>query len=356
MGVAVIIERITEAVAGGVLSVMPDRATTVPVKEMGDLLRPWQEIYPWCARDNCGNVISSKIAGTQHFEPTQRRSRRPLPAPRKLVASHKLLSPDLFKSVRAVWEWYLANGLAKEDLLQAPCNGASLSAFVDDLWTRASDYYGLGMHLEDIGEHTPLTSLECLNLMIPCYSYQDEGGGVVEAFLSGVSGVHSLLEHILGESEGLEIELPRQDLKLIGEIGLQALVQAYHDYDGERTVDLKKLANVEESYFAPVVEKFPKYWEMEFAIIDGDGGWDNDLTITKKEDIDFALAYSEAFAAMDGAIPDPYLMWDNTQEGTAEIFIHEVCEVWRKVHGKRSVKWVSPKQSRLAVRYRKGEL
>jgi hypothetical protein len=355
MSVAVLIDRISLSLSEKRLSVLPDRASTVPVQTIGDLLRPWGEIYPWCDEGRYGSK-NHCLEVRPRFEGTRRRSRRPLPAPRKLTASHKLISPELFESVHAVWDWYQENGYADEQLLQEPCNGMGLSKFVENLWTRASDYSPMDMFLEEIGEQTRLIDLNALHLMLPCYSYQDEGGGVLEAFLTGVHGLHGLLEHVLVPSENPEFDLPKQDRKLIEEVGLQTLVQTYYDNDAIAGVPLKKLENLDENFFSEVKEKYPDLYDRDFVIIAGDGGWESELNIIDKTDIDFAFAWSEAYQSMMSVMPDPYCMLDNSMEGTAETFVHEVCEVWRKVNGKRSVKWTSEKHNRLAARFRREEL
>jgi hypothetical protein len=357
MAVSTIIERIGAALSAGELKAMPDHAASLPVRTVGDLLRPWSEVYPWGDRETYGeSVMRSGLTGRMHFEPQPRKSRRPLPAPRSLVASHKLLSHGLFDSVRAVWDWYTANNKADKTLLAAPCTGAGVARFVEKLSMAASDYYPLNLFLEDIGEHSPLMHTYDLRLLIPHYTYEQDEAGVVEAFLSGVGGMHSLLQDFYDEADGMKLELPPKDRDLIERVGFEDLVRTYYDYDGKKSCDLKRLDKCDETFFADVVARFPDHWERDFPLISGNGGMDNELSITTKEDIDFALAYAEAFTGMIMAIPfDPWQLREN-EDGQADTFIHEVCEVWRKVKRKRTVAWTTPKGETLAKRMQRGEL
>jgi hypothetical protein len=316
-------------------------------------------MYPWGDRENHGTELSmrTRLTGSRRFEPTPRRSRRPLPSPRHLSASHKKYSPGLFESMRAVWEWYAARGQADPTLLALPVTGAALEKFLCNLWQTLSDHECLGMYLEEIGPHTTVMGLDWFELQIPCYDYNDnETAGVVEAFLSGVDGVHSLLAgfYDVADWPDFNLELPPQDRKLIETVGFRELVQTYHDYQGEKSVDLRALCD-ETSYFAAVIERFPKYEQHWPVLISGNGAMENTLSIVSPEDIDFALAYCEEYERMMNAMPYPYSFYEN-HEGTADDFYHEVCEVWRRANKKQPVKWHSPKGDTLAVRFRKGEI
>lgn len=355
---ATLINRISETIATGSLPLQLSQGYSSLDFTVGDLLRPWQELYPGASEALANN-------GTQPFSyqsqlrrpnltPSPRRSARILPPPRRIPASPRLIQKSLLDSTAAIWDFYQHRGLADERLLCGMiCEEYSVQKFLDPLVTIVSDYSPLEMELENIN-YSDITSLTGFNLFIPCETYEDEGAGVIQAFMEGVSGVRWLLENYFESSENGE-DLPVQDKKLIEKTGFETILLAYAAAPGPKMADLNKLGNFADTYFGKVAAEYPDQWAYDYDIISGDGGSNNCLTITSRQDIDFAIAYAEAFFAIMNDIPTPWAFTENN-EGIFDSFVHEICEAWRKANGKRSVKWTSPRAQTLAARMRTGDL
>lgn len=360
MSVAVIINRIGSALQLGALQVLPEPAAVEPVSTMAGLLRPWQEVYPGAdPEDEHRDLFCWGGLRKPRFLPRPRTSRRPLPAPLRISPSPKLISPGLFDSVRGIWDFYGTIGKADPALLEQPLNNEGLYKFIADLEWHLSDYYPLPLYLEGLFSDGSVEHINCIPLCLPFWSFEDEGVGVVEAFLNGPSGVHSFLVYCSSNPESeyknLEIELHPKDEALIAEVGYEKLLEVYAAFAGEKSFDLNALENFAETYFGEVGRKYPEHGSPDSYIIITDDCYHCEVPITCRQDIEFAIEYAEAFSRMCNALPDPSDM-DSNHGGVTENFIHEICEAWRKTNGKRSVKWASPKSGRLSYLYKRGEL
>jgi hypothetical protein len=359
MSVALIIQRISEACAADIIKPLPEVSSIPQLTTMGDLLKPWESVYPGStapeddARDR--GIFGYRKLQRPMIIPRARRSYRPLPAPRRIAPQPKLISPSLFNSVQGIWAWYQSRGQATDQLSVAPLNGAGLGAFLEPLWSVCSDYYPLGIYLEDCHIDTDVVGMDGFCLMLPHETYEEEHSGIVEAFLRGTDGLHWLMQNFYDERTNFDIELPDKDCGLIEDVGFEEILKCYAAFQGKKTVDLVYLENWDQNFFGEVSEKFPEQWSHDWPIISGGNSADNELPITCAADIDFALAFANAFYKMIDAIPTPWEFHENS-DGITETFIHEICEVWRKVNRKRAVKWTSPKLHTLSYQIRVGEL
>jgi hypothetical protein len=220
--------------------------------------------------------------------------------------------------------------------LDQPFTFEGVHKFLNPLWKFVSDYWPLASDLENIGSDGPVAEMSCFSMTLPCYSYDDPGAGVVEAFLDGPGGIEWIMRHV--ETE--DWDLPAADLRLIQDATWGGLSIAYHNYNGKRSYNMGRLGDVERSFFANVKERYPAQYGHGPVIITGDYG--HEVPIQTKEDIEFCIEYSEAFELMQSELPDPD-SFENCSWVSAA-FAHELCNVWRKVHGKRVVKW-SPKET-----------
>lgn len=359
MSTALIIQRISEACAAGTLALLPDIATVPQLAIMGDLLQPWETVYPGSTIPD-GETRDQGVFGYRKLQrpttnPRARRSFRPLPPPRRIAPRPKLISPGLFASIQAIWSWYQTRNLAADHLPVAPLNGTGLGIFLEPLRTVTSDYYPLGIYIEDTHTGTDVLGMDGLCLILPHETYEEEHSGIVEAFLRGTEGLHWLMQNFYDERANFDIELPEKDCDLIETIGFEEILKSYAIFEGKKTVDLVYLENWDKNFFGAVAEQYPTQWANDWPIISGNSGSDSELTITSAQDIDFALAFAEAFQTMIGAIPVPWAFHENS-DGITETFIHEICEAWRKSNRKRAVKWTSPKTQTLSHRMRIGEL
>ncbi|HBG07692.1 MAG: hypothetical protein A2075_09215 [Geobacteraceae bacterium GWC2_58_44] len=358
MGISVITERISSSIAAGCLRPFPAVSTFKPLEKLSDLLHSFEEMFPGIVLDVRGDSPADYKWPCMKFTPQRRRSSRPLPAPARLVPMPRPgYRPGLFLSIQAVWEWYQEKGHATPELLDQGLSSDSLQTFLEPLLQTAGNYWPLGCGLEDIGCLCPIEEMEGFNLMLPFYSYEDDCAGMVEAFISGPVSLASHLSYLYeSKPDGADsIELPVPDDKLIAEVGWSGLTKHFARFQGRKSVDLVSLENFWETYFGEVVANFPEHASVEYAIISGNGGQENEVWIHKKADIDFCFAYAEAYYKLMGDFPDPSC-FDYNEGGAAETFIHEMCEAWRKDNRKRPVKWVSPKTKTLMQMMRRGEL
>ena len=357
MGTSVIIERISSSVAAGCLRPFPAVSAFRPVQKLSDLLHPFEEMFPGIVLDGNGDTPTGFRWRSPKFTPQPRRSSRPVPAPARLVPMPRPdCRPGLFLSTQAIWEWYQEKGFATPDLLEQGLSADSLQEFLEPLLQQAANY----CPLEEICSLCGIEEMEGFHLMLPFYSYDDDCAGMVEAFISGPVSVASHLSYLYESRPGVTetadpIELPPPDDKLIAEVGWSGLTEHFARFQGCKSVDLVSLEDFWQTYFGEVVAKFPEHASVDYAIISGNGGEENEVTIHKKSDIDFCFAYSEAYYKLMGDFPDPQA-FDYNEGGAAETFIHEMCEAWRKDNRKRPVKWVSPKSQTLAQKMRRGEL
>lgn len=359
MNVSVIAERIGCAVSAGILLPKPPELQVGPLT-VGDLTRPYGEVFPGVEMIPAGTGAGTRDVfgwGSGHLlkprrlQPSPRRSRGPLPAPRPCTAPRRLLNPGLFASAGGVWEWYQRKGLAKSEMLAMPLTVQSVTDFVAPLWDELSDWNPLGIFLEEFGESSVFDAAG-LSLLLPHTSYEEEYAGVIEAFLSGPDTLASLLTEMIANHD---LELPPGDRALIAKQGFVKLCQHYADFPGEKACDLVKLENFGTTFFGKVYQRFPEWEAEDPPVISGDCGRDGcEIVIASAETIDFGIAYAEAYFEMMNAMPDPYRFAFN-EGGATETFIHELCKVWRKGHGKRAKKRTHPEAPTLAEYFKRGE-
>jgi hypothetical protein len=351
MSPSAIIQRISVAAATGALVPLPDHSAAVPLRTVGDLLRPWHEVYPGIEPDTDIDHRDLFCWGglrKPSFTPRPRGSRRPLPAPLAVAAPRKLVNPGIFASVRGIWDWCQSRGSADPVCLQEPLTPEGLGKLLFPLVEHLFNYYPLGCLLEQAGYEEDIVDLRGLALLLPHWGYEEEWVGAVEAFLCGASGVQSLVTHYYEQRKDMDLDqLPPKDHEVIRTIGFGPLCETYAAFQGEKTCDLVALENFGDTFFHPVYQQYPGRENADYSVITGDAGIECEVLITSREDIEFAIAYHDAFEAMVNAMPDPSAM-ENNEGGTTDNFIHELCEVWRKTNRKRSVKWTSPKAKRLS--------
>lgn len=352
-----IADRIRTSLETGQLRQLPDPATFQSIEKMGDLLRHFEEMFPGVILDEDGNMGALRRRSLK-FVPQPRRSARPVPLPVKMPPMPQPdCRPGLFRSVQAVWEWYQEKDKAAARLLEHTFDEEGLTSFLDPLFETTRLYWPLGARIDDYGFEEPVASMEGFSLLLPFMTYDDECAGTVEAFLSGAEAIASRLSSLHLDKPQLadRIELPEADEKLIAKVGWAVLMETYAKFPGEKSVDVLGLENWGETHFGWIESRFPEHADVSYAVISGDGGSENDVWIHAKSDIDFCLAWAESYYKMMDAFPDPQ-DFDYNEGGITETFIHEVCEVWRKENGKRSVKWTSPKSKTLQQRFKRGEL
>lgn len=359
MSAAVIAARIGAAVAQGALPERREPAAVVPIAVMGDLLRPWEEIFPGIPMEEDGNLDLFAYGGLRRprFFPHRRLSGRPLPALRRVAAPVKPVNPGMFQAAAAIADFYRVRGLDAAGALAEPVTDEGFDAFLSLLRDALGPHYPLGMFLEDMAFENTMSEQCGVSLLLPHFTYDDEAVGVMEAFLSGEDSVHSLLQHYYGDSGGdgacEDLELPPADRKLIEQIGLGNLIHEYARFRGEKSYDLQALESWGATYFHEVYEQHDN--ECSYSIITDDPASHCEVWIRRREDIEFAIAYEEAFCRLMKAMPSP-VEFDTNEGGAFETFLHEVCNVYRQAMGKRTVRWTSPKRSTLAYRMRTGDL
>jgi hypothetical protein len=173
-----------------------------------------------------------------------------------------------------------------------------------------------------------------ITLQLPFYTYDCEECGLVEALLSDLESVAGYMQH-LHDKHGL----PDTDNQLIEKVGFMALVNAYYDSPGVKTVELNRLLySGLEIFFGPVEQKYPDHMKFGQPIISSDYGQDCEIIITSREDIEFCSDYAAAWDRMHDILPDVYAITTNSGM-EADKLIHEMCNAWRKSNGKRPVKW-----------------
>lgn len=333
MSVALVIERIRTSVEANELAAVPT-VPIAPVTTCGDLLRPWSSVYPGIdepeedmSRDLFFGGRGSLVR--HRFTPRPRRSRRPLPIPRSIVGSPKLISPGLFHSVQGIWDWYTKKGSANTALLACRFDDAGLYKFLQALFDETAPIWPLHCSLEMIFEGDNLTELPGIRLMLPHFNYEEEGAGCVEAFLSGVDGIAWIMKSVEEQLHGLT----EKDRALIATVGYTRLAQAYALYPGQKTYDIDMLENWGETFFGKVQKRFPRQMETNWPLISGDSGYDAEVTIRSSEDIEFCFAYADAYYDLMDYIPNP-CEFESNDDGIAETFAKELCNVWRKTPNK----------------------
>lgn len=336
MGVAVIIERIRSSVSAGALIEVPDAAKQLQVSTMADLLRPWEEVFFGVPRpDPDDDASPHSIYGNgglrnPRFIPRPRLSLRPPAPPQKIAPPAGRITDGLFAAVHGIWAWYQAEGKATPELLAQPFDEEGFYSFVDPLLQVSYAYWPMCCPLETLFEEVSIRELSGIHLMIPHYHHEDEAAGVVEAFLTGSHGIGWLMAYY---HKNEELTLSPRNEALIKEVGFERLVEAYMLFPGKKSVDLLRLENVEDTFFAEVVQRFPLQWRNDgnyWPIISGNYGEDCEVWIRSKEDLDFIMAYAKAYYKMMAAMPSPCDFEENL-DGVASDFAKELCKVWRKV-------------------------
>lgn len=342
MTATVIAERICAAIASGLLEPVVEKYAFEEISTMSDLLRPWGAIYlgvePPELEDDPEKFASRR--GHKLLKPSfigkPQRSPRPLPAPRRIASTPKLIHPDLFRSVSAVWSWYEEKGYAAAHLTGLPFNLEGMRKFTEPLLDDLNQYYMLGIDIDNIGGFNFVSDLQCLELRLPQISYDDPGAGVQQAFLEGAQGLQWLMPHCMENND--DWGLPASDLKIIGEIGWFHLAETYQKAPGKKTYDLAALEDVEETFFKEVKATYPDRFDQGIILIDD--GWGESVPIGCKEDIEFGIAFATAWEEMYNNLPHGE-DFENNSCGMTANFAHELCSVWRRANGKRQVKWSS---------------
>lgn len=340
MQTATIINRISASIAAGELT---PRVADVQAGRLilADLLRPFDDVFPGMRGhdEKTGSPFASGGLRRPRLTPRVRRSGRPLQRPRVMSAPSKLISPGLFTSIRAIYEWYQDKNIAEGVDLQIPFDDAGLHKFLNPLWHKVGHLWPLNLMLENLYWDGGIYDLQGIHLMMPCWNYEEEFAGVVEAFLTGTQGVPWAMEHFYSQ-DGL-LAIPEQDRQLIDKHGFLELVLCYAKDAKGRSYDLNKLEHWNDNFFSELWEKYPGKEDLEIAVISANAGEDAEVWIETKEDLDFCIEYHAAFGRMCDAMPDPQAMEENDL-GITDIFIHELCEVWRTEHGLSPVRWTSP--------------
>lgn len=356
MNVAVITERISSSIQAGALRPVCEPTSSKAVERISDLLQPWEDFYPGIdplEEGESRNIFTCGLVRKPLFISRPRRSARPLPAPRRLAASPLLLSPGLFAAVQGIWEYYQQNNIPAVGNITQPFDNDGMTHFIDPLYNKTSDYWPLHVNLESLLNDCDVREIHQISLMLPHYTYDDDTTGVIESFFSGADGLTSLLHHYRGEDHFKE--LPPEDHHLFIHPGIPSLCAEYASYSGEKRLDLAKLENWPDTWFADVKARFPEQMQHDWPLISGDYGEDAEISITSSQDIDFALAYAETYYRMMDSIPDPADIESNDL-GSADELVHEICEIWRKSNRKRSVKWTNQKPNTISNRIKRGEL
>lgn len=346
MTVNVIIERISASLAACELPAKPENVQ-VDLLSMADLLRPFDQVFPGLCIDDedrrdifgYGGLLKPRLV------PQVRRSVRPLLPPKPLAAPSRFITPGLFISVQAIWDWYRQEDVAVGEMIDRELNEKGLEKFLDPLYQRAQEYWPLFIPIENLWWDEGLLQLPGVCLMLPHYHAEDEGAGVVEAFLTGASGIEWLMCHYYGIKDFLT--LPTEDRELIDKRGFGDICRLYYD-KGDGAYDLQQLQSFGETFFGSVWEKFPEHEKLDPPIISGEAGLDADVMIRKAEDIDFCFAYAKAFYELADCLPDTNAFEENDL-GETETFVHELCEVWRVNYGSPSVPWTSPAAKEITV-------
>jgi hypothetical protein len=318
-----IIDRIRKSLAGGALREKPPDKTR-EVKTIGGLMQAWEDAFPGFGVSDLQEV-SLRPHYNFRFRSVPRRSKLPLEPPKTIENPPKLISPTLFLSVQAVWEYYREIDKADQALLELPFTDQGVGKFVEPLFDVVEDYYPLFGHLENIEN---VATLHCLSLWLPCYSYEEENAFAVEAFLSGPADVAGMLTHLDDE---YDLNLSRYYRTLIKTVGYPELTKFYADFAGDKLCNLKKLENWQENYFQRVIEQYPAVDTDRIAIISGDSP--TEITIQSVEDIRFAIDWAKAYYALDDDMPPTWLFIENEEE-EIETFVRDICRVWRKGHKK----------------------
>jgi hypothetical protein len=360
MDISIITHRIKNALEEGGLKSAPDGALFQTVNNIADLLRPWEETFPGIDL-NVGNVPHfgrGIIRRGPKFNPSPRMSKRPLPPPRPIIPSPLVLDRGLFQSTQAIWDYYQTKDGVDPRLLDCAFSDIGIEEFLGPLCSELADYHPLGMLLEDVMHCNSISNLSHFQLMVPHYVYDDEAAATVMAFLSGAESIAGHLTYFFEEQDrngdDSHFELHPKDVSLIEQIGFEELLHVYTKFPGGKSYDLWKLFNWYENFFASLCQHFPEHMENDWPIV-SDGGMGTEFDITRKEDIEFGISYAEAFCELINAMPDPY-QFEWNEGGLVEIFIHELCEVWRKSNNKRLVKWISPKSQTLLQRIKVGAI
>lgn len=356
MSVAILTERIRQSISAGELKPVPEASTFRPVNSLTDLLSDWEELFPGIETNEEGDTVSLfgwNALRRPVFTAQPRRSCRPLSPPRPVTPMPQPpCKPGLFLSIQAIWAYYEETGLADTALIDRPFNSKDLLAFIAPLEHHTSDYWPLSVPLENLEHDGDIEELTGIRLMLPHHSYDDETAGTVEAFLSGPETLASHLDYQHRQANFME--LPEKDEQLIKEVGFDKLAENFALFSGEKSCDLFALENWFETFFAEVDRQFPDNKAGNYSIISGNGGDDNEICIRRKEDISFSLAYSDSYCIMMSTFPDPN-DFEYNEGGITETFVHELCDAWRTTHGKRPLKWTSPKRDTLAQMMKRGE-
>ena len=341
MPTALIIDRIRASLAAGELASIPQPGAAVTLTTVGDLLRPWDEVFPGQRRgdDDAGAGplfgYGKSVLQKPKFHPQPRRSRRALLPPRIIAAPAKIINASFFASIAAVWKWYQGRALADPALLAAPLNGEELNAFVMPLCNAVSDWYPLGICLEEFGLNGELHEARGIYLVLPHWNYDEEGAGVFEAFLSGWEGVEWLLRDLRDNHGDDFLNLPDEDRALLKKVPPADLARVYAEYSGQKLLDVTRLQNWTSTVFAEVGKAWPQYDLENIPLIVSDTQ-DVEIWVTSPTDIDFALAYAEAYETLTGMMLNA---WDveNNEDREADKLVHDICDVWRKLKRQKRV-------------------
>lgn len=348
MTLSVITERIRKAIDAGELGAIVEAANFQPIRTMRDLTRNWNDFFPgvkFPAPDEGSEELRSyrrsrSVQANPKFKPVPRRSARPVPPPRALAPGPKVVHPDLFRSIAAVWEWYQRSKLAGPEVLEHPFDFNGIHKFFDPIWKpeHGLGYWPMWCEVENLGSDCAIEDLPGISLRLP-FLDANEYGGIIEAFLNGPHGLEWLMSHYLKEQEW---ELPKKDRELIEAYGWMKLLDSYFKDPGKKTYPVLGLENWEEVFFAGVKRMYPQRYDRGFELVSYD--WpETDILITSPEDIDYVRCFHEAFWELERAFPD-FEKFEYNEEGITEEFAHEICNGWRRWNGERQVRWTSPKR------------
>ena len=314
----ILISRIEEALCENRFPLKPPNSDRI-VETIADMLLPFDTFHYEGATS-----AQQYWSGTRApiFKTSPRRSIRPIPPPKKIVAPTEKIDAGYFDSIHAVWDFYVERKLDKPWMLEGGVTINELHRFLDPLWKILEPEWPLGNCLENLDDTYPS---DCaLYLDLPCIHFDEEHSGLVEAFCSGYKAVAGMFMHIDSDKS---LELTTLDRELVDDVGFINLFKCYSEYQGTKTCDLVKLDNCYEEWFEEIDNRYPDHDIAGLPIV----GEMVSMKIRKASDINCALEFTKAHHEMLNEMPRTWAIEDR-EDSDAEDFTVEVCEIWREVH------------------------
>ncbi|AJF08287.1 hypothetical protein [Geoalkalibacter subterraneus] len=288
--------------------------------------RPYQEVFG-PIRDNAPGSFCSPYSRTPKIAATARKSprRRQKPHPKQPV-EYKI-SPGLWQSVKAVWDFYQKRPSVAQDasLLDLSFSNDSLLKFLQPLGEVFNENNFCYDWIESLLYAEDLIRLDTLWFDLPCIPWDGEETEFYEGLFFSPASFGQVLQATFEQAD-LEQCLSKESRALVERVGLSVAAEVYAEAnDSEKVLELKQFSEFPGLY-KTVNDKYPDLMEKYCPVTIGDSP--TQVEFVDKDHIDFAIEFTKCFTNILDMAPDPWAILEGGDEAIA--LVEDMCRVYRE--------------------------